>query len=247
MSLSDRLVAIIEAIVDDYESQPPDERHRLLHIRAGGMLEGFNGWDDTKPVVTRDDLDDLSAYGLIDIDYGGTGSYMVKPTPEGIRGVRTVRRERARTEIKQAVDLSWATVRPILHAVVDVWAESGASTAGFVPVGAFAERVGRPADDLGLIRAIELLAENEWVNAHYNDEDELMAQPTTRGVMATRGWPGGDPEVAAERLLSALDEVADSASDDQTRGWAARARETLMEIGTKTLAEVVSKSVGTAV
>jgi hypothetical protein len=33
----------------------------------------------------------------------------------------------------------------------------------------------------------------------------------------------------------------------EKRGWAARARDTLMEVGTKTLAEVVSKSVGAAV
>ncbi len=41
--------------------------------------------------------------------------------------------------------------------------------------------------------------------------------------------------------------MATQAEDRQTRGWAARARHTLMEVGTKTLAEVVSKSVGTAV
>jgi hypothetical protein len=62
-----------------------------------------------------------------------------------------------------------------------------------------------------------------------------------------RGWPSEDGEVAAERLLSALDDLAQSELDATSRTWAARARDTLMEVGTKTLAEVVSKSVGTAV
>jgi hypothetical protein len=44
-----------------------------------------------------------------------------------------------------------------------------------------------------------------------------------------------------------LDELSASSNDSVTKGWAARTRETLLEVGTKTLAEVVSKSVGTAV
>jgi hypothetical protein len=246
MSLDDRLTVIVEAILEDYDGRPPDERRRLTHHRSF-QRETFIDWDMSKPAVTRDDLDELAAYGFIDLDFGGRGDYLVKPTLEGRRAYRTLQRERARTELKQPVDLSWATVRPILHTVVDVWAENGASSAGFVKIGAIAKRVDRKPDDLGLVRAIELLAENDWLNAEYDDTDELSAQPTTRGVMATRGWPGGDAEVASERLLSALDEMAEHDADDETRGWAARARETLMEVGTKTLAEVVSKSVGSAV
>ena len=246
-SLSERLADIFERIIQTYDSQPLEHRRRLAHHRSF-RRETFIDWDETQPLVTRDDLDDLSAHGLIDLDFDGDGDYLVRPTPEGRRAFRTVQRERARAEDPQPVDLAWATVRPILHAVVDVWAETGASSAAFVKIDAIARRVEREPDNLGLVRAIEVLADNDWLNAEYDDEtDELSTQPTMRGVMATRGWPGGDGEVAAERLLSALQDMATQAEDRQTRGWAARARDTLMEVGTKTLAEVVSKSVGTAV
>jgi hypothetical protein len=177
-----------------------------------------------------------NAFGLIDLDYNGQGNYLVRPTSEGRRAYRTVQRERARAEQAQPVDVSWATMRPVLHAIVDVWAEKGASNAAFVRIGAIAERVGREPNDLGLIRAIELLAANEWVNAEYDDEgDELSAQPTMRGLMATRGWPGSDGEVAAERLLSVLDDVAAQGETEAKRNWAARLRDTASACATASI------------
>jgi hypothetical protein len=241
----ERLTEILEAIVDDYESQPPERRRPLLHLRAGGGVQGFNGWNDSKPAVTRDDLDYLYDSGLIELDFGSSGSYLVKPSVEGFGEVRRIPRERKRLEGSEAIDLDWKAVRPLLHAVVDVWQENGAPD-GYLPFDAIAQRLDRPADDLGTVRAAELLAANDWLDVAYGDDDVPRLKPTIRGVMATRGWPGGDGEVAAERLLSALDEMAQSV-DPEKRGWAARARDTLMEVGTKTLAEVVSKSVGSAV
>jgi hypothetical protein len=247
-SLDERLASIFEAILDTYDAQPPDRRRRLLHHRSFHR-ETFLEWDDSndKPAVTQDDLDELSAVGLIDIDFNGQGNYLVRPTADGRRAHRQVQRERARTEQAQPIDVSWAAVRPVLHAVVDVWSNHGASESAFVSIGAIAERAGREPDDLGLIRAIELLAANDWLNADYDDEtDELSAQPTMRGVMATRGWPGGDAEVVAERFIAALDDAAAAETDDVRRGWLGSLRDTAMEVGTKTLAEVVSRSVGSA-
>lgn len=240
-----RLTEILEAIVDDYESHPPEQRKPLLHIRSGGGFQGFNGWGADQPVVTRDDLDYLHDGGLIDLDFGSSGSYLVKPSVEGVREVRRIRRERKRAQGSETVDLDWRAVRLLLHAVVDAWQEAGAPD-GYLPFNAVMERLGRPDDDLGSVRAVELLGSNEWLEVAYGEEDVPMVKPTIRGVMATRGWPGGDDEVAAERLLSTLDEMAES-GDSEKRRWAARARDTLMEVGTKTLAEVVSKSVGGAV
>jgi hypothetical protein len=240
-----RLTDILTAIVDDYESQPPERRRPLLHIRTGGDYQGFNGWGQDLPAVTRDDLDYLNYAGMIDVDFDNSGSYLVKPSVEGFAEVRRVRRERKRHETSGSVDLDWRAVRPVLHAVVDVWQANGAPD-GYLPFEAVAEELGRPSDDLGTVRAAEQLAANDWLEVTYGDSDVPGLKPTIRGVMATRGWPGGDGEVAAERLLSTLDEIANS-TDAEKRGWAARARDTLMEVGTKTLAEVVSKSVGTAV
>jgi hypothetical protein len=79
----------------------------------------------------------------------------------------------------------------VLHAVVDVWQEYGAPD-GYLPFDALAERLGCPADDLGTVRAAELLAANDWLEIAYGDEDVPRLKPTIRGVMATRGlaWRG---------------------------------------------------------
>jgi len=246
IALDRRLTTIFAAIVDDYDAQRPEHRRRLLHLqRMSG--EGFNGWGDDQPAVSRDDLDDLYDAGLIDLDFGSSGSYLVKPTREGRQGLQAMRREHALDERSEPVDLSWGAVRPVLHAAVDAWTERGAPGSGYVALRAVARLLEREPDELGLIRAVQQLGERDWLEVDYDDDDQVSVLPTARGVAATRGWPVGDGEVAAERLLSALDELASSHEDSAARSWAARARDTLMEVGTKTLAEVVSKSVGTAV
>jgi hypothetical protein len=246
-TLDERLVEIFTAIVASYDRQPPERRQRLTHHRTWDY-ERFLEWDQSMPAVTRDDLDELLDLGLIDIDFTGGGDYTVRPTSDGRRSLRTLQRERARSEQpQQAVDLNWSAVRPVLHAIVDLWTEAGAPLGSFVAASSIAKRLDRAEDDLSIARAIETLARNDWLEASYDDAtDELEAMPTMRGLVATRGWPGGDGEVAAERLLSALDELAAGAEDEKTRSWAARLRDTATEVGTKTLAEVVSKSVGAA-
>jgi hypothetical protein len=247
MGLEDRLTDIFAAIADEYDKRPEHRRERLLHLLSLGH-QGFNGWDESLPQVTRDDLDELRDEGVIDIDYGSHGEYLVRPTLTGRRLLRRYRRELARVDRAEPVDLSWATVRPVLHAAVDAWSDAGAPTSGHVGFKTIASRLGSDENDLGLVRAAELLAIGDWLDLDYDENDRAFVRPTMRGVMATRGWPGGDGEVAAERFLSVLDEIASSSSaDDTQRGWAARARDTLMEVGTKTLAEVVSRSVGNAV
>ena len=245
-ALDPHLMSIFEAIVDDYDGQPPERRERLWHVRTFGE-EGSNEWDSNQPRVSRDDLDDLHDAGLIDVDYNSSGDYLVKPTREGRSSLREVRREQTLLERSDPVDLTWAAVRPVLHAAVDEWTERGAPRSGYVVLRAIARRLDRDSDELALIRAVQQLAERDWLEIEYEAENEIIVRPTSRGISAMRGWPSEDGEVAAERLLSALDDLAQSELDATSRTWAARARDTLMEVGTKTLAEVVSKSVGTAV
>lgn len=248
-ALSSRLAEIFEAIVDMYDAQPEEHRRRLIHRGGPGGREGFfrDGWPDDAPRVSQDDLDDLDALGLIDIDCGSNAGYRVKPSPFGREELERVRRQRAWTGSATPVDLNWSAVRPVLHAVVDIWTQAGALSAGYVTFGDIAEVTGRDADDFAVARVLEALAEDDWIRIHYLDGATVpTAQPTRRAILATRGWPGGDGEVAAERLLAALDDLADS-DDASKRGWATRAREVLMEVGTKTLAEVVSKSAGGAI
>lgn len=248
-ALESRLVEILEGIVDQYDAPAPDDRRRLLHTTSniGGRI---HGWSAELPSVQRHDLDDLQSYGLIDVDHVGSdmSNYAVRPTPQGRTAIYGARREQRREDRAQPVDLSWPTVRPVLHAVVDLWTESGASVAGFMPLSRVAERLDQEPGSLQLVRAVERLGVEDWLDVHYPDEgDEPVVRPTQRALVATRAWPGGDGEVAAERLLSILDEIAVNAPDEGKRKWAGRLRDTAMEVGTKTLAEVVSKAAGTAI
>lgn len=248
-SLEPRLAEILEGIVDQYAAPSPDDRYPLLHTTssAGGRI---HGWAAHLPRVQRHDLDDLQSYDLIDIDYGGSdgNTYQVRPTGRGRKAIYAARREQRRDERAEPVDLSWPAVRPVLHAATDLWAEAGASGAEFMPLGLIADRLGREPDSLQLIRAVEHLGIDDWLDVDYNDEsDEPFLRPTQRAVTATRAWPGGDSEVAAERLLAVLDDIAANAPDEGKRKWAARLRDTAMEVTSKTLAEVASKMAGDAI
>lgn len=244
---SERLITVLTALIEEYERQPEDRRHRIPHMMSMGG-DGHRWGTSVRVMPSRDELDELIDAGLVDLDLGSRGSYLVKPTREGRAAIQSLRREEARNACAEPVDLSWAAVRPLLHAVVDAWAESGGSRMGYVKWEAVVERLGRSTSDLASLRAADLLDEGGWVEVQYEgDEDHPITRPTMRGVMATRAWPGGDGEVAAERLLTALDELVERTDDEERRGLFARLRDTAMEVGTKTLAEVVSKSVGTAV
>ncbi len=245
-TLDQRLASIFEAIVDAYDAQPAEHRRRLLHLRAGGGWEGFNGWGDDQPRVSRDDLDDLHDAGLIDLDFGGSGGYLVKPTREGRQGLRAMRRDQALNVRSEPVDLSWSAVRPVLHASVDTWTEGGAPSAGYVTLHAVAGRLERDPAELDLIRAVEQLGEQGWLEVEYDEDDQIILRPTARGVAATRGWPGGDGEVAAERLLSALDDLLAREPDENKRTKLSRTREFLLDLGSSTLSELAAKAAGGA-
>jgi hypothetical protein len=146
-ALDPHLMSIFEAIVDDYDGQPPERRERLWHVRTFGE-EGSNEWDSNQPRVSRDDLDDLHDAGLIDVDYNSSGDYLVKPTREGRSSLREVRREQTLLERSDPVDLTWAAVRPVLHAAVDEWTERGAPRSGYVVLRAIARRLDRDSDEL---------------------------------------------------------------------------------------------------
>lgn len=237
-TLDPRLVEILEAIVEAYEAPPPEHRQRLMHLRAGGGQQFFNGWDPERPAVTRDDLDELHDLGLIDLDISGKGTYRVKPSREGREGIRRLRRDRAAAERSEPVDLSWGNVRPVLHVAVDLWAEAGALRSGWVPLDRVRERIVDAEGDLSPVA--EQLAGDGWLEVSYDDEDRLSVQPTSRAVAATRGWPAGDPEAVVERLLTALDELVESAPPEE-RPKAEAARRTLGQFASSTIAELGAK------
>jgi hypothetical protein len=86
----------------------------------------------------------------------------------GFSEVRRIRRERNRLVDAEAIDLDWKAIRPLLHAVVDLWQEKGAPD-GYMTFDAVTERLGRTPDDLATIRAAELLAANDWLELAYDD------------------------------------------------------------------------------
>jgi hypothetical protein len=149
-TLSDRLTSIFEAIVDEYDAQPEDRRRRLWHSRSLGR-EGFEGLSKDLS-ITVDDLDELRDFDLIDIDYGSRMEYLVKPTARGREVLQRFRRERARSENPEPVDLEWSNLRTMLHAAVDSWTALGAPSSGYVSLEAVARGCDRDEQDFGLVR-----------------------------------------------------------------------------------------------
>jgi hypothetical protein len=71
------------------------------------------------PAIDAERLDELEQLGLVRIeDLGAARS--VRPTREAIDAVARYQRERERVELGEPVDISWAAVRPVLHALVAV-------------------------------------------------------------------------------------------------------------------------------
>jgi hypothetical protein len=129
-------------------------------------------------------------------------------------------------------------VRPVLHAAVDLWSEAGALRSGWIRLALVGQRVTRA--DGGLVPVAEQLAAERWLQVSYDEEDRLSVQPTSRAVAATRGWPTRDPEAVVERLLTALDELVETASPEE-RPKAETARRTLGQFASSTIAELGAK------
>lgn len=243
VTLDPRLTEILEGIIQAYDAPPAEHRQRLLYLsleETGFLQVSQEVWGE-RPRATRDDLDDLADYGFIDIDYSKKqANYLVKPSPEGRRAVEELHRERALAARSQAIDLSWAAVRPVLRAAVDEWERTGASGNG-VPAEVIATALGGDVD-LQLIRSLQQLEADEFIAAEWaaGQEAPIAVRPLSKAYVGTRGWPGGDDAATAERLVAALDDLAQS--DDERSGWAARARDVFSEVTSKTMAEVIFRA-----
>ena len=77
-------------------------------------------------------------------------------------------------------------------------------------------------------------------------DEQIALRPTAPGVAATQGWPSGDGEVAAKRLLSALDDLVAGEPDEKKRTKLSRALEFLLDLGSSTLSELAAKAAGGA-
>jgi hypothetical protein len=170
--LSERLQDILVAIVGAYRSElESGRRETLMHLRIGGIRETIqhHAWPDDAPEIWRADLEELHDLGLVDIEFRER-AWMVRPTAAAVAAVEQYERELLRQESARPVDLRWDAVRPVLHAIVDVWEEGGASANMAIPLGLVASQLGRDATDLGLVRAIEQLAVGGWVETTYGSE-----------------------------------------------------------------------------
>ncbi len=244
ITLVARLEPLLLAIVRAYQTDVGGSRQPLMWFRSfssGDALE-HEAWPVDGPAVDGEDLSELEELGLVRIDDLG-GASSVRPTREAIDCVAQYERERARAERAEPVDISWAAVRPVLHAIVELWERHGASPSAAISVTAVARELNRSSDDLALTRALELLHEDEWVAADYGPASDgpLSARPLAKALSGTRGWPGADARAAGERLITALDELAAVEPDEDKRTKLARLREFAIDLSSKTLSELGGK------
>jgi hypothetical protein len=242
------LRVVLEHIVDAYTAPSArDRRHRLTHLREDGMLERIDhhAWRADAPPVSRADLNELNERGLISVEQKSRRSWLISPTLEGEAHIGDVRREQALGQHGGGIDLSWGAVRPVLHAVVDAWESAGVPKGGVGPE-AIAEAVGKQVDEPALLRAFEVLEAGAWLTLVWplNGRTPTAVAPLPKALAATRGWPGSEPEVTTERVLAALDELAQNDNDEGKRSAAERARDFILDLGSKTLGEVLAKHAG---
>jgi len=239
-----RLEPMLLAIVRAYQTDVGGSRQPLTYFPsfANGDTIEHDAWPEDGPVIGREDLDELAELGLVRIDDIG-GAFTIRPTREAIDSVAEYERERVRLERREPVDTRWASVRPVLHTLVDLWERHGASPSGSISITAVARELERSADDLALIRALELLADDGWIAADYGpgSDTPLSARPLGKALSGTRGWPGVEGQAAGERLITALEELAAQEPDGEKRTKLARMRDFAMDLSSKTLSELGGK------
>jgi len=248
-TLDTRLETMLLAIVRAYQTDVGGSRQPLTYFLSfanGDTLE-HDAWPEDGPVIGREDLDELAELGLVRLEDIG-GAFTIRPSREALDSVAQYERERGRLERGEAVDTSWASVRPVLHTLVDLWERHGASPSGSVSITAVARELDRPADDLALIRALELLDEDGWIAADYGSGSDgpMCARPLPKALSGTRGWPGADGQAAGERLITALEELAAQEPDEEKRTKLARMRDFAIDLSSKTLSELGGKMLESA-
>ena len=244
ITMDTRLEPIVLAIVRAYQTDVGGGRQPLMFFpsfASGDTLE-HDAWPEDGPTVGGEELEELEELGLVRIENAGSAS-SVRPTREAIASVAEYERERARVERAEQVDISWGAVRPVLHALVEVWERHGASLNASISVTAVAREMDRTADDLALIRALELLDQDGWVAADYGPSGggPLRARPLAKALSGTRGWPGADAQAAGEWLITALEELVAQEPDEEKRTKLVRLREFAVDLGSKTLSELGGK------
>jgi len=249
ITLDTRLETMLLAIVRAYQTDVGGSRQPLTYFLSfanGDTLE-HDAWPEDGPVIGREDLDELAELGLVRLEDIG-GAFTIRPSREALDSVAQYERERGRLERGEAVDTSWASVRPVLHTLVDLWERHGASPSGSVSITAVARELDRPADDLALIRALELLDEDGWIAADYGSGSDgpMCARPLPKALSGTRGWPGADGQAAGERLITALEELAAQEPDEEKRTKLARMRDFAIDLSSKTLSELGGKMLESA-
>lgn len=253
----DALVSIVAAhnVVDEESGL----RERLIYLTGYGA--GFRGHltvnSDDLPHVDTSTLEDMSAAGWIDIEYGNS-SFKIAPTPYGRQLVASKERIDAydvsetdgivaavATQSADVNPLSWNSVRPVLEAMRKQWAQDNFPSMG-LPTARVFEQL--PAENRGLfaetLRSLESSRYIESANPELQTHDApAEVKFTDRSLQALDGWPGATGNQIAENLLSVVAAAAMAESNPDDRSKLEHLGEAARDLGIDLLSEVISKAV----
>jgi hypothetical protein len=201
-------------------------------------------------------IDDLNTDGMISIEYTGSSSVAITPTPQGRSTVETFERTQREDPVADtapllaalaaqaaaANKLAWPAVRPVLSALRDYWMDGGFSIHG---IQMRALLVACPAENRGLFTAtVRALVSGGYLEATSSVSlssipVEAMLSDRARAVLD--GWPGAEPNDLAENLIAVLVERAQTEPDPVRKRRLVTVAETVKELGMSLTSEVLAK------
>ncbi len=185
------------------------------------------GWDDSWPLPTEHDIDDLIELGWVRptaADRGKTRQFTL--TLDGrMQGLRA---ERARQHpVSVPVSMEWTELEPVLQAAVRAFEDAGAPAMG-VAIQSFVAP-GQPRAAVAALTRAGLLIDDGGDNDQI--EGPMFVIPSAEAFKLTRSWPSDAADAAIDRLVRVLLESAENTDDTDERSRLERVASWLGKFG----------------
>ncbi len=241
----------LERLLDAEEraARAGGDRRSFALQHTGGMERQLDhpGWDDSWPVPTEHDVDDLCEHGWARLDgpIGGKNRLFSLTSAGRLRGQRA---HRARVGLQgPPVSLDWDLLDPALEAALAAYEQAGAPDGGIAVASIpLPPEVSRAA--IAELSRAALLIDCEAEIGASSGVDQIegpsFVRPSLDALRLRRGWPQGAADAAVQRLAGALLAAAEASDDHEEQTRLRRAAEWLGRFGTGVLTGVATGQAG---
>lgn len=238
MFLTKDQAQLLRAMADAYaqpDSSTGEKEHIIWHESSGGTGLIHDALSIDK--VSKGDLEELDAQGLISLSYGSKGhSGPIRVTGEGYAAIaeldRQARAESGVAVVPAGMPMDWKTeMWPVLEAVYRAYSNRPSDTG--ISQAAINQELGRGEKDEKTGLALHALERADYVRKTLDYEQATgpaFCEPTEKALQLLAGWPATSGEAAFAQLLQALDAQIESTSGEE-RTRLERLREGVTEVG----------------